>query len=145
MFNEGFDLNEIYDAVFLEIEPVVIREIVLEILKDLKKGLRQLVTLSPRSIEYRLLLLDIQKKIEEAKLILSAIVGEKEELDTLNEGYLSTITSNNRYNLSELIRMVEVIEKKLYNDDIMEAIAFFLALYEEMTTNFCQDCIFDAS
>ncbi len=144
LFPDELDPNLHYDSLLAEVEPIVIRELVLDLLRDLKKGLRQLVVLSPRSIEYRLLLFDIQKKVEEAKIIVLSIIGDQTDIDE-EENDISLLNLNNKNSLRELIEMVEITEKKLNNNDIVEALAFFLALYEEMTNSFCDNCIFDAA
>jgi len=146
LLQDELDSNILYDNLFIEVEPIIIREIVLDLLKDLKKGLRQLVLLSRRSIEYRLLLFDIQKKIEEAKIIISTILGNKsEDHEEYGNDFSLLYDFSHKSDLHALIEMVELTEKKLNSNDIVEALAFFLALYEEMISNFCDHCIFDAA
>lgn len=145
MLPNELDSIAFYDNLLIEIEPMIVREIVLDLLKDLKKGLRQLIFLSRKSIEYKLLLFDIKKKIEEAKTIISAIIGNnpRDYSDELEESS-PLYNFNQKSNLRALIKMIELTEEKLNRSDIIEALAFFLALYEEIMSNFCDHCIFDA-
>lgn len=145
MLSDDINTRNFYDYLVIEVEPVLIKEMVLDVLKDLKKSLKQLVHLSPKSVEYKLLLFDIQRKVEEAKMIVDALIGELSNTIFSNNDDFFSLENNIRTNINELIRMVEITENKMHGDNLLEALALFIALYEEIINNFCDSCVFDAA
>ena len=122
------------------------REIALDALDDLKKSLKQLNIFPKRSLEYRLLILDIQRRVLDVKSLIENIIGD--DIDPPEEINYPEITGEeNDINreIDLLLEMISLTEEKLLGDDIIEGMALFLAFYEKINVNVCTACISDAS
>ena len=149
MFQEDFIFGlEIEDISLSDLMLSLFREMALDVLRDIKKSLLQLTKLPRQSLEYRLLIFDMQRKVVEVKSLIDSIIGEEiptgqeddDEFDIEVEVDVSGEDS-----IESLLEMIEITEEKLQADNLIEAIALFLAFYERINSSFCETCISDAS
>ncbi|MHA1617082.1 MAG: hypothetical protein ACTSX9_07245 [Candidatus Njordarchaeales archaeon] len=126
-------------------ELIIFKDLALSTLKEVRRGLEQLKVVSRKSIEYRLLIIEIERKLQYMKHFIEEIVGEELTVDLDDYYYISSSKYEGKEYLPKIMQLLDQAEKNLRENQIFDAMALILASYEILETVFCSPCSADAS
>ena len=133
---------EFMDKSFDDIDTNEFKTFALSVIKNIKRSLLQLASLPKKSLEFKLLAWEINRNLNDIKVLIDNMIGE--EIPPPIEQFERKTTIKDNNSLEELLKIVDITEEKLQEASLIEAIAFFLAFYEIIQNDFCNDCIVDA-
>ncbi len=141
-FDEIYELEELNEDID-EDTLLLFKDIALSTLRDIKRSLNQMKSLPKRSIDYRILAWDLERRAHEIRVIIENIIGEEIAMENIDYESQNKGKSSDDI-IDTLLKLVTIAEEKLINDEILEGMAFILTIYEILSTMLCGWCISDA-
>ena len=126
-----------------DVDLTIFKEYALLTLQEIRKGIEQLMNISPKTIEYRLLITEIERRFLSIKNFIEEILGESFDLEEFD--YEPLLDLKREEYLTKMLQLIQKAEEELKRNQIVDAIALILVGYEILETAFCTPCPSDAS